>query len=174
MPTSVVDLEIADDARESSVGVVRDALQSYAGRGVFRSFSEAGGRGGKTDFRFLWLREEPFDLLFDPRQGSIRFKDLLPGIPAGSEMYKDFKGFLKRQCSEEVPEHRRIDSRRASVKAYNRGGNVSVTLQVKGEDYAYGVNRAVNLVHEIFMVFLKDGPYYEYMIDHLGLDVDEE
>ena len=89
-------------------------------------------------------------------------------------MYKEFKGFLKAQADPERAEHRRIDPERATVKAFNRGGNVSVTVSVAREDLAYGVNRAVNLVHEIFMGFLKDGPYYEYALDHLGLDVDEE
>ena len=32
--------------------------------------------------------------------------------------------------------------------------------------------KIIQIVHEIFMVFLVDGPYYEYMVEQLGLDPD--
>jgi hypothetical protein len=30
----------------------------------------------------------------------------------------------------------------------------------------------IQVVHEIFLVFLVDGPYFEYLVEKLGLDPD--
>jgi len=51
-------------------------------------------------------------------------------------------------------------------------GTVSITLSVKDGDFDYGTRKIIQIVHEIFLIFLEDGPYFEYMMEHLGLDPD--
>ena len=101
----------------------------------------------------------------------MRFPLVLPDVPAGSRMYRDLKEFIKSRHSAELPDHRRIDTGKANVGCYVRSGNVSITLTVRSGDYEYGARKLINLVHEIFLVFLADG-YYEYMVEAFDLDPD--
>jgi hypothetical protein len=39
-------------------------------------------------------------------------------------------------------------------------------------DFDYATRKMIHTVHEIFMVFLVDGSYFEYMVEQLGLDPD--
>lgn len=153
--------------------VVREALEEYAARGVFRGFSCGPVRNGKASFKMMWHRDQMFEFLVDLEKGTLRFPLVLPGVPADSSMYKEFKAFLKSRQDEDLLEHRRIDKARAELKPYNRGGNVSVTLKIKDGDYAYGTQRLINLVHEIYLVFLYDGRYYDYLVETFDLDPDQ-
>jgi hypothetical protein len=148
------------------LGVVRRNLQAYADRGVFRGFSEvSSGR-----FRFVWLFRHQMELIVDPAKEVLRFKQLLPGIPAGSAMYAELKTFIRQRHDKGLPEHRRIDRNRAEVSCTSRGGSLSISLKVKNNQYAYGVNRIVNVVHEIFL-HLRDS-YPEYLPENF--DVPQE
>jgi hypothetical protein len=151
---------------KSTLNVVRDNLQVYADRGVFRGFSEV--RDGH--FRFVWLMRRQMELNVDTSKQMLRFRQLLPGVPASSKMYAELKSFIRQRHDRELPDHRRIDRRRAEVSCTNRGGFVSVSLKVKNNQYAYGVNRVVNLVHELF-IHLRDA-YPEYMAENF--DVPQE
>ena len=131
--------------------IVRESLQAYADRGVFRGFSEI-----KTgQFQFVWLIRHQMELRVDTSKGELRFRQLLPGVPADSTMYAELKRFIAERHDRELPEHRRIDRQRAEIRCTNRGGFVSIILRVKNNQYAYGVNRIANLVHELF-VHLRD------------------
>ena len=78
----------------------------------------------------------------------MRFPLLLPNVPA--EMYQELKGFIQARQAPELPDHRRIDSRKAQVAASNRGGNVVLSLRFTGGDDEYGARKLIHLVHEIF------------------------
>jgi hypothetical protein len=151
---------------KSTLNVVRDNLQIYADRGVFRGFSEV--KDGH--FRFVWLMRRQMELNVDTSKQMLRFRQLLPGVPASSKMYAELKSFIRQRHDRELPDHRRIDRKRAEVSCTNRGGFVSVSLKVKNNQYAYGVNRVVNLVHELF-IHLRDA-YPEYMAENF--DVPQE
>ena len=69
----------------------------------------------------------------------------------------------------EAREHRRIDPHRAEVKCSNRLGNVSVTVVIKGNEYEYGVRKAVNLVSDLFMDLLPESTYYDYMAENFDM-----
>ncbi len=148
------------------LNVVRENLQAYADRGVFRGFNEV--RRGQ--FIFVWLVRHQMELSVDTAKHVLRFKQLLPGIPASSAMYAELKQFLREREKEYLPDHRRIDPRRAQVSCFNRGGFVSISLKVKKNHYAYGVNRIVNLVHELFL-HLRDA-HPEYLMENF--DVPQE
>ena len=149
-----------------SLTVVRESLQSYAERGVFRGFSA--GKPGQ--FTFVWFYQHPMELIVDTKAHVLRFKQLLPGVPARSALAKELKAFLQARHDEALPEHRRVDRQRAEVTFTNRGGVVSLALQVKDNEYAYGVNRLVNLVHELFVHLRAEYP--EYLVENF--DVPQE
>jgi hypothetical protein len=151
------------------VQVVAEILESYARRGIFRGFSPGPVSRGKASFRIVWHYDRVFELIFDLHKKKMSFPLLLPGVRAGSPLYRELKRFIKSRHAEELPEHRRIDTSKAKVQAYNLNGNVSLTLNVMGHDYEYGVRKLVHLVHEIFMSFLRDGSYYEYLVETFDL-----
>jgi hypothetical protein len=66
--------------------------------------------------------------------------------------------------------HHRIDSKKARVACGNKGGNVSVTLTVRGGDYEYGARKLIHLIHEVFLTFLQ--PYFDYQVEVFELDPD--
>lgn len=146
--------------------MVRESLQTYAERGVFRGFSE----GKPGHFTFVWFYQHPMELTVDTTKHSLRFKQLLPGVPARSVLAKELKAFLQARHNEALPEHRRIDRSRAEIIFTNRGGSVSLALTVKRNDYAYGVNKLVNLVHELFVHLRAECP--EYLVENF--DVPQE
>ena len=159
------------EASGRQVEAVAETLENYARRGVFRGFSQGPLRNGKIAFRMVWHLDRAFDLIFDSNRGTMRFPSVLPDVPAASRMYLDLKEFIKSRHSAELPEHRRIDSRKARIGCHVRSGNVSITLRVSNGDYVYGARKLINLVHEIFLVFLADR-YYDYMVDAFDLNPD--
>ena len=151
---------------------VGGVLDSYANRGVFRGFSQGPVRNGKVAFKMLWHRDRVFELILDVGKHTMRFPLVLPGVSADSLMYREFRAFLKSRHSEDLPEHRRIDTGKARIRCCNRGRNISITLTVEDGDYEYGTRKLIHIVHEIFMVFLSDGRYYEYLVEKFDLDPD--
>jgi hypothetical protein len=156
----------------SQIECLAAALAGYAERGVFKGFNSGRTTGDKTTFRIVWHRNQVFDLTVDLQNASVRFPRVLTNVPADSDMYAELKQFIKSRHADELPEHRRIDRGRASVQSYNRGGNVSLVMKVKDGDYEYAVRKFIHLVHEIFMTFLVDGSYHEYMVETFDLDPD--
>ena len=143
-----------------ALGVVRKNLRVYAERGIFRSLNEIAPRNGKQSYRFGWLGDRPLELDVDTETALLTFKRLLPNVPSNSDLYSDLKRFLHGRCDTDLPKHRRIDARRAEVGWVNRSGNVSITLKVRNNQYQYGLNRLVNLVHEIFVELNDSHPDY--------------
>ena len=152
---------------------VTSVLEGYAAKGVFRGFSAAPIDRNKAVYKMQWHHDRRFELIVDVPGKTMRFPAVLPGVPVESSMYRELKKFLKSRHSEDLPEHRRIDSAKARVSSNNRKGTVAVTLKVRDGDFEYGARKIVHTVHEIFMVFLADGPYYDYLVEQLGLDQDK-
>jgi hypothetical protein len=121
----------------------------------------------------MWHHDRFYELVMDAAKGTLRFPSLLPGVPPDSELNANFKAFVEEKHSAELPEHRRIDPARAQAKCVNRNGSVSVTLTVLNGDFEYGTRKLIHLVDETFKNFLCDGPYYEYLVEELGLDPDK-
>ena len=151
--------------RTQRLAIVAAQLETYARRGVFRSFSQTRGDGGQADFRFYWLWNLPFHLSFDGTRKTLSFKKLLPGVLAGSELNSQLKAFIHSRSSNDQPEHRRLDPKRVSVRYSNLRGNVSIAFQVVENDYDYGVKKALNLINEIFVGFLNVH-FPEYTVQH--------
>src|SRR5689334_21718682 len=112
--------------KSSSIDVVAAALESYAKRGVFRGFSRGEVRNGRVMFRMVWHWNRDFDLVFDSNHAIMRFPLLLPDVTGNSRLYRDLKQFIKSRQSAQLPDHRRIDNKKAKVVCSVRGGQVSV------------------------------------------------
>jgi hypothetical protein len=155
---------------DQSLAVVRERLQAYADRGVFRGFSEQTPRDGRHRFRFSWLGTKPMSLDYTPATGTFLFHRLLPGVPARSSLAADVETFVAGRASPRLPAHRRVERRRAQLRCVPSRGTVSVQLVATRNHHDYGVNRIVNLAHEIFLYLHTYQP--EYMWKHF--DAPEE
>ena len=146
--------------REQSLALVRRRLQAYADRRVFSGFSEGRPVAGRHRFRFSWLGTEPLTLDYTPSSGTFVFRALLPSVPARSRLFSDLDAFVAGRASTRLPEHRRIDRRRARVRCVAARGAVSLELVATRNFHDYGVNRVVNLVHEVFLYLQEHRPEY--------------
>ena len=153
------------------VETVASILENYASRGVFRGFSRGAAKSGKTAFKLLWHRDQMFDLIFDARNKTLRMPMVLPRVPA--PMSRGLKQFVAAQFSADLLEHRRIDRRKMTLLASNRHGNASLTVKIAGSNFEYATRKLIHLVHEIYLTFLNDGRYYDYMIEVFRLDPDK-
>lgn len=137
--------------RHEGLADVRARLQEYAERGVFRGLAERPARRGRREFTFRWLAPAPFTLSYDPASGTLAFRDLLPNVPARSKLAAALRRFIRERASAELPPHRRVDPARAGVRCFVRRSALSLEVIAREHHHGYGVNRAVNLVHEIVM-----------------------
>ncbi len=156
-------------SRIQPLALVNGELESYARRGVFRSFSQTYGDDKLAEFSFYWLWNLPFHLTFDVRRKALSFKNLLPDVPAGSELESGLKALIKSRSSSsssrDQPEHRRLDPKRVSIHYSNRRGQVSLVFRVSNGEYQHAVTKALNLVNEIFVGFLN-AQFPEYTAQH--------
>ncbi len=149
---------------------VATILQGYADKAVFRGFNKGQPRNGRAVHKILWHRNQVFELVMDTRRKTLHIPLLLPQVPPRSKMYKEFQRFLRACAAASVPEHRRIDPRKAPVSCANRGGNVALTMTVRGGDYEYAARKTIHLVHETFLIFLL--PYFDWECAVYDLDPD--
>ena len=109
---------------------------------------------------------------YDARADTLRLADLLTGVPADSSMYEELKAFIRSRQADELPDHRRLDVRKVQIRTYNRGGNILLVLKVKDGDREYAVRKLVHLINEIYLTFLADGKYFDYLVETFDLDPD--
>ena len=145
---------------ESGPAAVRRQLQAYADRGVFRGFTERPARAGRLYFRFAWLARDPFNLTYEPKTGMFTFTNVLPNVLARSAFHNDLKRFIEGRSMAKLPAHRRIDPRRAKAGCSSRRGTLLIQVTAKRGQHGYGLNRAVNLVHEVFLHLHSYFPEY--------------
>jgi hypothetical protein len=162
-------------AAKDPLAVITRQLESYAERGVFRSFSriptarQVGTQTSAADraeFRFSWLWNLPFLMTYDRKRKAIVFPRLFPNVCTGSDLESELKAFIRKLSSRDRPEHRRLDPRRITVRYSNRGNSGSLAFLVAGNHYEYAVKKALNSVHEIFVGFLNVR-HAEYMRENL-------
>jgi len=151
--------------------IVTKTLEFYAQKGVFRAFSCIARSKDAVRYRLQWHKDRSFDLTYDVPRQSLRFEVVLPKVPLA--MYEDFKRFVGERQAPELPEHRRIDSDKVRITCSRRNGDISVLFRARGGDLEYAVRRLIDLVHEVYQVFLRDGLYYEYMIETFEVDRDQ-
>lgn len=157
----------------TAADTVDRVLQEYAERGVFKGYSRGATRGARTTYRIRWHYDRMYDCVLDASRGTLRFASFLPDVPADAPMNAALRAYVKSRQAEEMPPHRRVDPAKAQVRVYNRGRKISLSVQVKDDDYEYAARKLINLVHEIFLDFLRSGPYIDYLVETMGLDLDQ-
>ena len=145
---------------------VTAAMQHYADRAVFRGFSVTQERGRRV-FRFIWLSRKTMTLTYDPRTAMLSFAQLFPGLDRNSALLDELKTIVRERTTRAVPEHKRIDGRRARLGVTVRNGAASLTVGVRGAHHAYAVQRALNLVNDLFLAL--HASYPDYLIDEFGV-----
>ena len=80
----------------TETALVHAALEHYAHRGSFRSFSASPLGRSRTQFSFSWFRDVTFRVVFDETRRTLTFVGMLPGIPARSEMDRELREFVGR------------------------------------------------------------------------------
>jgi hypothetical protein len=155
-----------------TIELVAGILEEYAQRGTFRGFARGPARSGRARFKMQWHRDRMFELVLDTQKNTLQFPVALPEVPASSSMYREFREFITSRQAAELPAHRRIDPAKANVRAGASGGNASLTLTVLDGDYDYATRAMVTLLHEVYVDFLYDGRYYDYLIETFDLDPD--
>ncbi len=162
-----------DESQDASpAATVVEVLRGYAERGLFAGVSPGETRRGRRHFRVRWHHQRNYAFVLDPAAGTLSFPQLLPGIPAGSAMARELREFVGRFNDGAMPEHRRIDPAMGRLSFRIHKGSAALTMAVRDDHYEYCTRRLIHVVHEVFMVFLWDGPYYDYRVEHLGLNPD--
>ena len=87
-------------------------------------------------------------------------------------MYQELKAFVRSRQADDLPEHRRVDAARLQTRTYSRGGNVLLVMKSLDGDSEYAARKLVHLVNEIYLSFLSEGQYLDYMIETFNLDPD--
>jgi hypothetical protein len=155
---------------------VAATLQRYADRGVFRGFSARPPRRGRQQFTFEWLTRRPMTLTYEARTRTLRFPNVFPGVAADRALATELTTIVasrtkgQRGRAADVPEHRRVDGRRAKVACSLRGGHLSLILDVRGRHEAYAVRRGLTLVQDLFLRLHE--AYPEYLVEHFGLSTE--
>jgi len=153
-------------------GVVETVLRGYVDRGVFGSLGAPVSRGAQTAFTLVWHHGRSFRLIVDRTARTVSFPAVLPAIPARSPMLGELRRFTRQFISSDLPPHRRVDPGKARLRLTSNRAGVSLSLTVVRGEWEYCTRRLVHIAHEIYMVFLPDGPYQEYRVEKLGLDPD--
>jgi len=148
-------------------------LETYAKRGIFRAYGVQPGSRGRQHISFRWHADAVFRIDYDPARQALTFRDLLPYVEPRSSMDRELRAFVRGASSTTLPEHRRLDARKAGVSVARREGTLSLQVQLKRAHVEYGVRKAVVLVHEIFVSFLRAPQFFPYMVEHFGVSPDQ-
>jgi hypothetical protein len=105
--------------------------------------------------------------VFDPARKTLTFRNLLPAVDRRSAMARDLAALVAGRSARQLPEHKRLDPRRARVSASIRRGEMSLIVTVRGAHHAYAAANALNLVNELFLLLHEQYP--DYLIDHFGM-----
>lgn len=152
--------------------VVAAVLAGYAERRMFNGFSRGPTSWGKASFQIAWHRGRVFALTFDARSGTLRLPELLTGMPADSTMYEELKAFIRSRQAGDLPDHRRLDPRRVQIRTYNRGGDALLVVKSLDGDCEYAARKLVHLINEVYLTFLAEGEYFDYLVETFDLDPD--
>lgn len=135
---------------ERHIDIVRAALQQRADRGAIRGLSERMGPGRRTEFLLHWLLDRSFTVVVDNQRGLLILKNALHNVPPRSKMDRELREWAASRADPTLPPHRRVQPARAELSLVNRGGNVSLRLAVKRNQYAYGIKKLLDLTNELF------------------------
>ena len=108
--------------------------------------------------------------VFDPRRSVLTFAALFPGAGAAKDMSGGLRSLVGARGRRNQPAHKRIDARRARVSSAIRKGDLSLAIQIRGENHEYAVRRVLNLINELFLSLHDEYP--GYLIERFGLSTE--
>jgi len=122
------------------------------------------------EYQFNWLLRRPIRAVFDLRRDILTFPALFPGVAAGSDMVAGLDALVEGRSSRRQPAHKRLDGRRARASRVLRRGDWSLVLQIRGPNHQYAVQRALNLINELYLELHETWP--DYLILRFGLSAE--
>ena len=144
------------------------ALQSYADRGVFRGFRATPRTRGRVEYQFLWLTRKPMTAVFDSRRRLLVFPSLFPGLDRTAAA--ELRAIVESRTARHQAEHKRLDARRARFTSAVRKSDMSLSVEIRGNNHVYAVKKTLNLVNELFLALQESHP--EYLIERFGLSTE--
>ena len=102
---------------------------------------------------------------FVDRRGVLGFPSLLPR--AGKEIVAEMQALIAERSTRAVPDHKRVDARRARVTGRVRNGDVSLSVEIRGSNQQYAVSKTLNLINEMFVALHERHP--DYLVEHFGI-----
>lgn len=155
---------------------VRARLNHYASRGAFRAFAPVPVTGSgpwRGTWSARWHHDRTVEFVADGRKRTITLKHILTDVQRQSPLDGNLRTFVANLTGSKTPRHRRLGESRKAVRVTNRRGDVSIALKAdEGIDGQTLTDRAVNLGHQIYTVFLREGGYDAYLLESLDLDLD--
>ena len=148
-------------------------LQEYAARGLLHSLRRSEAGKGKSEFHFLWFRDREFCLHVDQRAARIRMDGMLRDVAPRSRMDRELRAWIRSRQDLQLPAHRRIDPRRASVALRNSSGQVSLSMSSLDHDWEYLTRRLVHLLNELYVDVLARAQYFDWLVESFELDPDD-
>ena len=139
-------------------------MQHYADRGIFRGFRATDALRGRVDYEFRWLTRRLVRATFD-RRGVLRFPGLLP--EASREIIAAMRSMVAERSRRALPDHKRIDARRARLACAASKGNFSLSVEIRGLNQQYAVSKTLNLVNEMFVTLHE--AYPDYLVEQFGI-----
>jgi hypothetical protein len=131
---------------------------------VFRGFQASPAARGRIDYRFLWLTRKPMHASID-RRSVLTFPALLP--EASPAIVAKMKSMVSARSTRAVPDHQRMDARRARLASAVRKGDFTLSVEIRGRNQEYAVKKALNLINDLFVALHEQYP--EYLGQHFGI-----
>lgn len=131
---------------------------------MFRGFRAAPAARGRVDYEFRWLTRRLMQASVD-RRGVLTFPILLP--QASPAIAAAMRSLVAARSTRAVPDHKRIDARRARLACAVSKGNFSLSVEIRGRNQQYAVSKTLNLVNEMFVALHESRP--DYLVEHFGI-----
>jgi hypothetical protein len=152
--------------RRGARDAITPTLQQYADRGVFRGFSVTRRPSGRCEYRFTWLTRRPTTIDYDSSARALTFRRLLPAVRS-RRMIGDLNALVANRASRDLPSHKRLDRRKATLACSVRRGDWSLKATIRGRNDEYATRVALNLVNELFLLLHEKFP--DYLVEEFGL-----
>lgn len=147
---------------------ITKALQAYADRGVFRGFRATPLARGRVEYQFLWLTRKPVTAIFNPRLRRLSFPTLLPHVDRATAT--DMRAVVDSRAARNQPDHKRVDARRCKVAMTVRKGDLSLAVDIRGDNHEYAVGKTLNIINEMFVALHEHHP--EYLVERFGMSTE--
>jgi hypothetical protein len=105
---------------------------------------------------------------FNERRRLLSFASLLPGIERAAAA--ELRTVVSSRTARAQPSHKRLDARRARFTSAIRKGDFSLSVEIRGNNHAYAVKQALNLVNDLFLELQERHP--DYLIERFGFSTE--